>query len=142
ISPRDSGAVFGGSVPFRVTALDSNNNPVSSFYVGWRSGSTVHSINANGTFAAGAARGVVWVTAHTPTGVWDSTRITVSPTPNAVQIVSGGSQSSQVGATLPQPLVVRVIAVDNGPVVGVPVTFTAPAGGSVNPATAVTDTLG
>src|SRR5205814_1066520 len=101
-----------------------------------------HSSNASGLFTAGNQRGVVWVYAHTPTGIKDSTRVYVSPTPSALQVVSGANQSAPVGGSLPQPLVARVIAADNLPVVGVPVTFSATGGGSVNPASAISDTLG
>lgn len=143
VSPPDSGAAYGAVVPFRVTARDSQNNAVPSFYVGWSASSTVHSINAAGLFTAGSARAVVWVRAHTPTGIWDSTRITVAPVPSAVQVVSGSGQNGTAGAALGQPLVARVIAQDNGPVVGIPVTFAAASGGgSVNPASAVTDLNG
>jgi hypothetical protein len=147
ITPRDSGAGFDASVPFRVTALDSSNNPITSYYIGWHAGrgpgvGTENGINANGVFHAGRARGTVWVSAHTPTGIWDSTRITVTPTASAVQVVSGGGQSGSTGTQLSQPLVVKVLASDNLPVVGAQVTFTAPTGGSVSPASAATDSLG
>lgn len=142
IAPRDSGATFGSAVPFRVTAFDAQANPVGTFYVGWSTTSGVSTSNATGLFTAGAQRGVVWVKAHTPTGIWDSTRITVSPVANQVQIVSGSGQTASAGSSLPQQLVVKVLAADNLPVVGVPVTFAATGGGSVTPANTVSDTLG
>lgn len=143
VSPRDSGAAFGATAAFSVTARDASSNPVSNFYVGWSTSSTAHTINANGLFTAGTTRGAVWVRAHTPTGIWDSTRIVVAPVPSAVQVVSGGGQTGVTGAALGQPFVVQVIAADNGPVAGVRVNFAASSGGgSVNPASAVTDMQG
>ena len=143
VAPLDSGAAYGAQIPFRVTALDSSSNPVASFYVGWSTSNSAHTINANGVFTAGNGRATVWVDAHPPTAVSDSTRITVAPAPSAVQIVSGNNQSANAGSTLGQPLVVRVIGQDNGPVVGIPVTFAAVSGGgSVNPTSAVTDMQG
>jgi len=143
IQPRDSGTVFGGVVPFLVTAFDSSNNAVPQFYVSWSTSSASHSINANGQFTAGNTRGTVWVRAHTPTGIWDSTRITISPTANALQQVSGNGQTSPAGSTLAQPLTVRVTASDGGGVAGVSVTFAATSGGgSVSPTSRATDSLG
>jgi len=143
IDPRDSGTVFGASVPFGVTGLDSAQNPVGQFYVSWSTNSPTHTINATGLFKAGSARGKVWVHAITPTGITDSTWILVSPVPSVLEVVSGGGQSAVAGIALSQPLVVRVIAADNGPVAGVQVNFAATSGGgSVSPTSAVTDSLG
>ena len=142
ILPRDSGTIFGGSFAFRVVAFDSSNNQVASFYTGWSPVSAPHSTNAGGMFTAGNQRGVVWVHAHTPTGIEDSTRVYISPVPSQLQVVSGANQSAPIGTQLSQQLVARVIAADNLPVVGVPVTFAATGGGSVSPATVATDTSG
>jgi adhesin/invasin len=141
IAPRDSGLSFGDSLQYRLTAVDSAAQPVTQFYAAW-STRTGNTINANGRFRAGKTRGTVWVYAHTPTGIRDSTRVTVSPVANQVVIVSGNNQTGAVGTVLAQPLVVRVLAADNLPVGGVTVQFSASGGGSVNPASAVTDTLG
>lgn len=143
VAPGDSGAAYNASVPFRVTARDAQNNPVTSFYVGWSASSTAHRINANGVLTTTSGREVVWVRAHTPTGIWDSTRLTVAPVPSAVTVFSGNGQSGTPGAALTLPLVAKVIAQDNGPVVGARVTFAASTGGgSVNPTSALTDMNG
>ena len=142
IQPRDSGVSFSGSLPFRIAAYDSSENAVTQFYVAWSTGGAANRINANGVFRAGTTRGAVWVFAHTPTGIWDSTQVTVSPLPSQIVVVSGNGQSAPVGTPLPLPLVVKVLGSDNLPVAGATVTFATSSGGSVNPATAVTDSLG
>jgi len=143
IQPRDSGTVFGATVPFRVTAFDSQSIAVPQFYVSWSVSSTAHAINALGEFVAGNTRGSVWVIARTPTGIKDSTRITISPVATQLQIVSGNNQTGALGTALPSPLAVRVLAADNLPVAGVPITFAVvTGGGSVAPLTAATDSLG
>ena len=57
---------------------------------------------------------------------------------SALAAVSGDGQSAQAGATLPAPLVVKIADDRGNPVAGLPVSFTAPSGGSVDPASAVT----
>jgi hypothetical protein len=141
IAPRDTGVFFGGSLQYRVTAVDSSEQQVPQFYVAWSTTGGGNSVNANGLFRAGRTRGTTWVYAHTPTGIQDSTRITVSPSANQVVIVSGNNQTGLVGTVLPQPLVVKVLAADNLPVQGVTVQFST-SSGSVNPPSAVTDSLG
>ena len=131
VAPFDSGAAYGAQVPFRVTARDSSNNPVASFYVGWSSSNSAHTINANGVFTAGSGRATVWVHAQTPTGIKDSTRITVAPAPSAVQIVSGNNQSAEVGTALPDPLVVRVTDSLGAPAASVVVKFVTCVGSSL-----------
>ena len=146
IAPRDSGVSFGGSLQFRLTAADSSQQPVTQFYAAWSTPSSLsgagNTINADGLFRAGTTRGTAWVYAHTPTGIRDSTRVTVSPVPSQVVIVSGNNQTGSVGTVLEQPLVVRVLASDNLPVSGVSVQFSASGGGSLNPPAAMTDSLG
>jgi hypothetical protein len=145
IAPRDSGLSFGGSLPYTLTAQDSAGQPVSQFYAAWRSGNAANTINAVGLLRAGRTRGTSWVYAHaltgSPAGAWDSTRVTVSPVPSQVQIISGNNQSGTIGTVLAQPLVVKVLAADNLPVGNVTVQFSA-SSGSANPPSAMTDSLG
>lgn len=142
VGPRDTGITLGGELPFRASAADSAGQPVAQFYTAWRTGSTVHTIDATGRFRAGNARGTVWVVARTPNGVTDSTRVTVNPAPTQIQVVSGDGQSGTALGALAQPLVVRVLAADNLPVAGVPVRFEVSGGGTAAPALVATDTLG
>ena len=60
---------------------------------------------------------------------------------SALTLVSGGSQSANAGAALPQPVVVKVSDAFGNGVGGVTVTFS-PAAGSVSPTTAQTSTAG
>ena len=142
IAPRDTGVSYGSSLPFRLTAMDSSEGTVTQFYVAWSTSAASNKINANGVFKAGTTRGTFWVYAHTPTGVQDSTQVTVSPVPNRIVIVSGNGQSGPVGTALQQPLVVQVLAADNLPVPGAAVRFAASGGGSVRDSVVVTDSLG
>ena len=141
IAPRDSGITFGNTLQFRVTAIDSSEAADSQFYTAWSTPGTSNRINADGLFHAGTTRGTAWVYAHTPTGIRDSTQVTVSPVPSQIQIVSGNNQTGGVGTQLAQPLVVKVLAADGLPVSNVTVQFTA-TGGTVNPASAMTDSTG
>lgn len=69
---------------------------------------------------------------------FDETAIGVS----TLVAVSGDGQNGIPGATLGAPFVVRALDANGRPVVGATITFTAPAGGSVTPTSAVTDTNG
>ncbi|MFI5208492.1 MAG: beta strand repeat-containing protein, partial [Gemmatimonadales bacterium] len=143
ITPRDSGVTFGSTAQFVVTATDSSSASVAQFYVSWSTGRAIDTINAAGLFRPASTRGVAWVRAHTPTGIWDSTRIAVVPVPSQIAIVSGDHQAATVSTQLPQQLVVQVKAADNLPVVGTPVQFAVSSGGgSVAPALVATDTAG
>ena len=137
IAPRDSGAAFGATFVLRTSAFDSSNNAVGTYYLHWRDNAPANGasgVDANGTFHAGNARSTIMVWAETPTGIKDSTTVTVAPVPNALAISGGNGQSAAPGSVLPTLLSVRVTAQDNGPVVGVPVTFAAVSGGgSITP---------
>ncbi len=143
IVPRDSGVTLGGTAQFGVVARDSQNVVLAQYYVGWRTNSAVHGIDANGLFRAGNARGRVMVWARAPNGTSDSTSMFVVPVPTSISAVGGNGQTGPGGLPLPTQLAARVLAADNLPVGGVTVAFAAATGGgSVLPATAVTDSLG
>ncbi|HET9603660.1 MAG TPA: Ig-like domain-containing protein [Gemmatimonadales bacterium] len=73
----------------------------------------------------------------------DSAGPTPNPTPTAVAAFDGNNQQALVGTALAQPLRVRVTDADADPVAGVTVTWSvAEGGGSVSPASSVTDTDG
>jgi hypothetical protein len=78
IAPRDTGIASGTALQYRLTAVDTSESPDTLFYAAWSTG-TGNTVNADGLFRAGKTRGTVWVSAHTPTGIRDSTRVTVSP---------------------------------------------------------------
>jgi hypothetical protein len=147
IAPRDSIVAPSGQLPFRIAAYDSTGAPVAQFYVHWATSSASNVINANGLFRAGATKGAVWVYASTPTGVQDSTQVTVGTglagVPTAVTKVAGDAQSATAGtavAIAPKVLVTDAFA---DPVAGVAVTFAvASGGGSITGASATTDASG
>ena len=62
--------------------------------------------------------------------------------PTKIELASGNNQSAMVGATLPNPLVVRVTDANDNPVENVGVTWAAQVGGSVSDATTATDANG
>jgi hypothetical protein len=59
-----------------------------------------------------------------------------------LELVSGDAQADTVGATLTQPLVVRVTDLFGNPVAGTAVAFGTPDGGSLVPASTTSDSLG
>ena len=144
LAPRDTTLTAGAVFPFRITAADSQANPVTAFYVSWTSSSASSTVDASGTVHAQPARGTFQIRAKTPTGITDSTGVTLTLPANLLVKVSGdGQAAAPAGSQLAQPLVVQVQASDGLGVPGVPVTFVASTGGgSVNPATAITDSAG
>lgn len=141
VSPRDTTLAGTGTVQYSLSATDSAGQSVTQFYASWSTSGGVGTINADGLFRAGDVRGQGWVVAHTPTGIRDSTPVSVSGTVSRLQVVSGNNQTAAAGATLPLPLVVKALASDGSPVVGASVQFGA-GGGTVNPAVAPSDSLG
>lgn len=149
LAPLDSTLTQGTTLPMRVSGEDAAQQPVPNFYVTWSSSDTnVARINGDGRVSGKVARGMVYIRARTPpsvpvpTGVVESTTVTLVPVASSLQAISGGGQSGVAGQQLAQPLVVQVTASDQLGVPGVTVNFAAPAGGSVVPASAVTDANG
>ena len=103
ISPRDTSVTSGDSLAFAVSAIDSNQAPVASFYVGWStSDTTLARINAAGllrTPATAPVRTGVSVRALTPTGIADSVFVTFQA-PLPAQI-SGIVRDALTGGAVP-----------------------------------------
>ncbi len=105
ISPRDTTLTPGASAPFDVSAIDSAQAPVTSFYAGWSTSDTaLATVNAAGLLSTVASRnGTVYLRARTPTGVADSVQI-ILPTGGAAQISGtvrdGATNAVIAGATL------------------------------------------
>jgi hypothetical protein len=61
--------------------------------------------------------------------------------PAALDVVDGNNQSARVGASLPEPVIVRLTDASGRPIVGAAVTFhvTSSSGGTLSPAEARTD---
>ena len=145
LAPLDSVLTFGDALRFRVSAKDSGGAPVTAFYVTWSSSdTTVLRVDAAGLARAPRARALVYVRAHTPTGILDSTPVTVIPVPTLLSLVSGAGQRGVVGLALALPFRVRVLAPDGLGVQGIPVRFRALAslGSAVADSVVVSDTAG
>ncbi|MBI3791812.1 MAG: Ig-like domain-containing protein [Gemmatimonadetes bacterium] len=142
ILPRDTSIVFGDSISYRATALDSAGQPVQAFYKVISASDTTVFVSLAGSVRAPARRGTIWVIGTTPTGIKDSTHLTFVPVPVVIKKLLGDNQVAPVGTTLPVPLTVKVQAADSSGVNGVPVTFAALSGGQVTTAIALTDTNG
>ena len=147
IAPRDSLVAPGGQLPFRISAWDSSGGQVAQFFVHWGTSSGSNTINAAGLFRAGATKGTVWVTVITPTGVRDSTQVTVGTglpgVPAAITKVAGDTQSAPAGTAVAIAPKVLVTDAFGSPVAGAAVIFAvASGGGSVTGASATTDASG
>jgi hypothetical protein len=144
LEPRDTVLTFGASLPFRVTAVDSEGLDVSQFYVSWTSSDPSQAPDGAGVLKAGNARKVLRITAAipTPTGARDSTTVIVVPPPARIGKTAGDAQTGQVGTRLPQVLEVEVLGGDDLPVPGVAVAFATTGGGAVDSLVATTDSTG
>ncbi|HTS88456.1 MAG TPA: hypothetical protein VMG41_08200, partial [Gemmatimonadales bacterium] len=140
IGPRDSTLLLGASFSYRATATDSQSAPVTQFYVSW--GSSAGKINAAGTFTAPSQRGKIVIRAATPSGAKDSTTVSITAPAASLAKSGGDAQSALAGSRLPQLLAVEVVGSDGLPVSGVAVGFATTSGGSVDSATAKSDSLG
>ena len=143
LAPRDTTVRPGAVFTYQVTAADSQQLPVTSFYVGWAA--SAGTISTSGQFTAPATRDTITITvqAPQPNGTKDSTRVFVIAPPGGFTITGGNGQSAVLGTRLSQPLAVRVDGTDGLPLPGVVVNFAATTGGgSVDNATVTTDAQG
>jgi hypothetical protein len=70
-------------------------------------------------------------------------KTTEAPAASRISIVQGNMQQAAAGTLLPTPIVLRVLATDGSPVAKIPVSFNVIlGGGSVDPATVVSDANG
>lgn len=143
IAPRDTTIRITGGAQYRFSATDAQNAPVSGVTVAWSvADASLGTVSSGGAFTPAGVEGRTYVRGATVNGLLDSTTVTVTAPPTQVQLISGGAQTGAAGAALAQPLVVQASTAAGTPVPGVVVTFTAPANGDVNPASATTDLTG
>ncbi len=150
LEPVDSTLTQGDSLSMRVSATDISQAPVPSFYVGWSSSdTTVATVNGAGVVRGRVPRGMVYIRARSPatlqapTGVVESTTVSLTPAPASLLKTAGDNQGAPVNSLLPQLLEVEVRGSDNLPVAGVTVAFAALSPGAiVDSATATTDQAG
>ncbi|MDB4905526.1 MAG: Ig domain protein group 1 domain protein [Gemmatimonadetes bacterium] len=132
ISPRDPvlGALQTLSFSARVTnsaGTEQTGTPIT-----WSSTNPLAgSINAAGMFTSASASAVTQVIARTPTGLADTTTLTVKLGPAKVVVISGNNQTLIGGGALASAVEVEVRTADDKPVAGVPVTFSAVGAGLI-----------
>lgn len=143
ITPRDTALKPGDKLTFEVAA-EQSGAPVGQFYVSWStSDAAIAPIDARGTLtAAGAAGTSVMLRVVSPTGIRDSTRISISPPASGLALIGGDRQTWAAGVQLPDLLVVRALSADGRGVPGVRVSFAALSGGSVREPLVITDAQG
>ncbi len=143
VAPKTVTVIAPGVQTFTVTAFDDKNAPIASPQINWSvSDASLASISNTGLLTPTGKRGTVTVTALAITKATDNASATISLPPAAIILVSGGGQTGKVGATLANPGIVRVTAVDGVGIAGVPVNFAAPTGGKVGAASVTTDASG
>ena len=149
ISPHTLSVNTGAPFAFSAVGLDATGATVASTPIFYTVLDPTRATLASSTAGAGTAlgvRGTARLVAQLINGAADTATLTINPVASAITAVSGSGQTGIVGKptprTLAQPLVVRVTATDGLGVAGVPVTFAAANGGSVTPATVITDASG
>ncbi|MDB4905524.1 MAG: Ig domain protein group 1 domain protein [Gemmatimonadetes bacterium] len=144
IAPRDTAIGPTGTATMRFRTTDNAGTDVVGTPVTFtvRDG-TIGSISASGVFSAAGKRGSTIVVAQTPSGLKDSTTVSVVLPATKLVLVSGGGQTGVAGNALAQQVVVEVQAADNVPVAGVAVGFNVvTGGGSIAPVTMITGANG
>ena len=147
IAPRDTSIALGATLQYRITAVDSSGQPVTQFYAAWSTSNTANTINANGLFRADKTPRTAWVYAHTPTGIWDSTRVTVAApqagVPANIVKVAGDGQTAVAGTAVAVAPAVKVTDGFGTAVSGAAVTFAVVSGGgSITGGATTTDASG
>ena len=128
---------------FIAQAFDSADAVIPNTPFTWTIGdSTLGAIDQSGIFTAAGKRGLLSVSATTLNGILGGTVDSLIPPAAKIVIASGDKQTAPVLTAAAQPLVATVLAADNLPVPNQTVTFAATDGGTITPASAVTDAAG
>jgi hypothetical protein len=122
LTPLDTVITAGDSLPYDVTAIDSSQAPVPTFYVSWSTSDPRVSINALGLLRSPDLTKVVNVTAQTPNGTFATTTLTLLGSaglglaPDSVEKLPGGTQQFTVvlGGLRTSQYVWSVEGVDGG----------------------------
>lgn len=102
LSPLDTTLSAGDSLEYLITAIDSSQQPVPSFYVSWSTSDSRVTINAQGLVRAPDITKLVDVTAVTPNGTFAQTTLTVlgsfalGISPDSVEKLPNGQQQFSV----------------------------------------------
>ncbi|HET7039720.1 MAG TPA: hypothetical protein VFH97_07520, partial [Gemmatimonadales bacterium] len=130
---------------FTAVARDAQGTAIPGTPVAWSTldpGLVTVPDRGTGVVQANGQRGTARVVATLLTGPADTATVGITLPPATIVADSGGGQTGPAAALLPARIVTRVLASDGLPVAGVPVQFSANLGGTVAPASAVTDANG
>jgi len=143
ISPKSFAGTPGQSTIFTGRAIDAGGNTIAGTPIVFTSSNEgVVSVNANSGAATLVGRGTAKVYALLLTGKADSAVVSVTLPASQLALVGGANQTAPAGSTLPTSVSARVLANDGVGVAGTTVTFAASGGGTVTPASAVSDASG
>jgi hypothetical protein len=138
ISPTTLSVPMAGAFTFTAQAFDASNTVVPNTPVVFSATNpAIATISAAGVGQAQRVRGSTTILATLLTGPSAGATLNVTPVAASIAAVSGSGQSAKGTQTLPNPLVVRVTALDGLPMAGATVTFAAAGGGTMTPASAV-----
>ncbi len=135
-------AAVGDTVRLAAAAVDANGYPVAGAVFAWSSGDeAVATVDSVGLVTA-VGNGTATVTAASGRAS-GSADITVSQEVASLEVVSGGDQRGDIGDTLLDTIVVRVVDAGGSAAESVAVSFTpAPGHGMADPGSALTDAEG
>ena len=144
ITPKSLNIFIGDRFTVGAQALDPDGKAISGTPIIFASlDNAVATLSSPGSGAGIAVgRGTARIVAQLLTGPVDTAIILVQAHATTIATVSGDGQTAITGATLPQPVVVKVTAADGLGVSGVSVSFSASGGGIVGAATVFTDASG
>jgi hypothetical protein len=142
ISPTTLSVPMAGAFAFTAQAFDGNTVVPNTPIVFSVTNANIAGINSGtGAGQARLVRGSTTILASLLTGPSAGATLNVTPAPGSIVAVSGTGQSAKGNQTLPNPLVVRVNALDGLPMAGATVTFVT-TGGTMSPTSATTDAAG
>lgn len=145
ISPDSVVGVINQQATFSAIVVTAGQTPIPNAPVAYSSTDSARvRVNvATGVATLVGARGTALIIAQTANDRADTALVRITPTPSAIVLVSGGNQQTLQGTPFPNPVRVRVNAVDGLGVPGVTVNFAVTRGqGSVSVPSAVTDAAG
>ncbi len=145
MTPPDFTGTINQTVAFATVVRDSSNAVLATAPVAFTSSDSLRvGVNLRtGLATLRGARGAALIVGQTLTGQSDTALVTITPTASQLLLVSGGGQQVRQGSPFPQPVRVRVNAVDGLGVAGVPVAFTVTGGaGSTSQPIDTTDANG
>ncbi|MEP6572734.1 MAG: hypothetical protein ABJD11_08560 [Gemmatimonadota bacterium] len=101
LTPLDTTVTGGDSLLYQVSAIDANQQPVTSFYINWSTSDPRVTINALGLLRTPSISKVIDISATTPNSVVATTTVTVlngglGLLPDSVEKLPGGTQQFAV----------------------------------------------